>query len=111
MSSVEEDENRKKLVELIKKKNFWTWLVLGISIIVGVVIRTRNLRLLKDSVTGDYITLALDPDVFLRYAEYIVEHGKIMAVDYLRHFPLGKVPDEYSFLSYFIAYLYKLLHF
>jgi len=111
MSSVEEDENRKKLVELIKKKNFWTWLVLGISIIVGVVIRTRNLRLLKDSVTGDYITLALDPDVFLRYAEYIVEHGKIMAVDYLRYFPLGKVPDEYSFLSYFIAYLYKLLHF
>ncbi|HLC57809.1 MAG TPA: STT3 domain-containing protein, partial [Candidatus Nanoarchaeia archaeon] len=78
----------------------------------GFIIRIQNLPILKDVTTGGYIPSDLDAFAFLRYAQYILEHGKLMAVDTMRYYPLGFTGlDEFSFLSRFIVYLYKFLHF
>ena len=78
----------------------------------GFIIRIQNLPLLKDVTTGGWIPSDLDPYAFLRYARYILEHGQLMQVDTLRYYPLGFTGlGEFKFLSYFIAYLYKFLHF
>ena len=58
-------------IKIIKKVS-----VITILIILGAFIRTRNLKWLQ----GKYL-LALDPYLFLRYAEYIVEHGKLFIID------------------------------
>ncbi|GAH52152.1 unnamed protein product, partial [marine sediment metagenome] len=57
--------------------------------------RLQNLPLLKDSTTGKYIPLALDPFYFLRVAETIAEQGGLPAYDAMRY-PSLKVgfPDE-----------------
>ena len=45
----------------------------------------QNLPLLKDSTTGEYIPLALDPYYFLRVAETIVNNGGVLpAIDSMR---------------------------
>lgn len=78
----------------------------------GFIIRVQNLPLLKDVSTGNWIPTDLDPYAFLRYAQYILEHGELMQVDMLRYYPLGFTGlGEFKFLSYFIVYLYKFLHF
>ena len=78
----------------------------------GFIIRIQNLPILKDVTTGGYIPSDLDAFAFLRYAQYILEHGKLMAVDTMRYYPLGFTGlGEFKFLSYFIVYLYKFLHF
>jgi len=110
----EELEERKKRVFhfLTKKKSFLIYLGLLVILIFGWYSRTRNLKFLKDVTTGDYIPVELDSFVILRYAEYIVQHGTMMVNDVLRSFPLGFDPSrEFSFIAYFIAYLYKFLHF
>lgn len=77
----------------------------------GFAVRIQNLPLLKDITTGKYIPLALDPHLFLRYATYILEHGKLYATDVLRFSPYGAdMSRETIFLSKFIVYLYKVLH-
>ena len=54
-------------------------------LIGGSWIRVQNLPLLKDSTTGEYIPLALDPFYFLRVAETIVEQGGLPEYDIMRH--------------------------
>lgn len=90
----------------------WSWGVLLNIVGWGFIIRIQNLPLLKDVSTGAWIPTDLDPYAFLRYAQYILEHGELMQVDTLRYYPLGFTGlGEFKFLSYFIVYLYKFLSF
>lgn len=102
-----------KFIGFFKQK--WNWLVyivLAIIIYFGFHIRTQNLRLLRDVTTNKYIPLALDPFAVLRYANYILENGKLMAIDLMRYYPTGfSSLIEFNLLSNFIVYLYKFLSF
>lgn len=104
-------EIKKRKKELLKKaKEKKNWLIYGAMLIIawfGYHIRTLNIPLLQGKWLPD-----VDSYAFLRYAEYIVEHGKMMAFDALRYYPFGYNPQyEFGLLSYVIAYLYKILHF
>src|SRR3989344_3794675 len=107
-------EKRKEMaINFIKDyKNYIQYAVLAVIIWIGYKIRIQNLSLLKDITTGKYIPADPDAMGFLRYVLYVLEHGKIMAVDPLRYYPLGFTgTEEFSLLSHFIVYLYKFLHF
>ncbi len=81
-------------------------------IIASFKMRISNLPLLKDVTNGIYIPGDPDAAAFLRYSKYILENGKLMDIDLMRYYPLGYSNlDEFSFLSHFIVYLYKFLHF
>src|SRR3989344_4626248 len=72
--------------------------------------RLQNLSFLIDITTNKYIPADPDAMAFLRYAQYIAENGKLMLIDNLRYFPSGfSGLQEFSFLAYFIVYLYKFL--
>ncbi|MBI2672835.1 glycosyltransferase family 39 protein, partial [Candidatus Woesearchaeota archaeon] len=89
------------------KKEYFVYIILALIAWFGYYIRTLNLNLLQ----GKYL---LDPDahLVLRYARYILEHGSLFATDPLRSYPVGFTgTEEFSFLSGFIVYLYKFLHF
>ncbi|MAG50569.1 hypothetical protein CL621_02930 [archaeon] len=105
------EQTREKIIKSVKEKKKWIiYIVLAIIVWFGTKIRLSNLHLLKDATTGEYIPLALDPHVFLRYAQYIVDHGKLMVVDTMRNVPLGlETAKTNPFLSYTIAYLYKII--
>jgi asparagine N-glycosylation enzyme membrane subunit Stt3 len=110
MDTIEDSDN--KLVEKLKKNpSIISLILLAIITYIGFTIRTKNLPLLTDVATGKLLPLALDPFVFLRYVNYIVENGSLMAVDTLRYYPLGYTSlEEFSVLSYMIAYSYKIVH-
>ena len=85
--------------------------ILGLILIFGLYIRTRNLDLLVDSTTGKYIPADPDAFAFMRYVKYIADHGSLMDVDTMRYYPWGyNNMIEFSLLSYMIAYSYKFLH-
>ena len=69
-------EKKKILLKFFNEKKQWL-IHLGLLVIIwiGAFIRTRNLNLLKDVTTGNYIPLALDPHSFTRYARFIIENG------------------------------------
>jgi len=105
-------KNREQLIKTLKQKKQWIiYIFLAAIIWFGSWIRTLNLGNLKDVTTGKYIPMALDPHLFLKYAKYIVEHGALLAHDATRFVPLGTSTVNYVFMSSFIAYLYKFLHF
>lgn len=70
-------------------------------------IRTSNISDLKDATTGNY-TLGpdLDPFLYLRVAEEIIDYGAPLNPDYMRYH--GTTP-YYNLMPYGIAYLYKFL--
>jgi len=111
--SVELEKRKEKAIKFLKNyKSYIQYIILAIIIWVGYSIRIKNLHLLKDVTNGKYIPLALDPNVFLRYANYILENGSLMAVDTLRYYPIGfSSLQEFSFLSNSIVYFYKFLSF
>ncbi|MEK6835287.1 MAG: STT3 domain-containing protein, partial [Nanoarchaeota archaeon] len=75
------------------------------------ILRLQNLPYLIDITTNLYIPADPDAMAFLRYVKYILEHGQIMGIDYLRYYPDGfSGTQEFSFLGHFIVYLYKFLH-
>ena len=87
------------------------FLGLIILVFIGYKVRVSNLPLLKD-ISGGYIPGDPDAAAFLRYAKYVLENGQLMANDLMRYYPLGyNNLDEFNFLSHFIVYLYKFLHF
>src|SRR3989344_9072939 len=105
---MEEIEKRKEnFVRLLKEyKNYLIYIVLAGLAWFAFKIRTSNLPILNGQLA--------DPDahLFYRYAEYILEHGKLFANDPLRYYPIGyPTGGENVFVSYFIVYLYKFLHF
>lgn len=115
MDQKDEIEQRKEnFIKFIKeKKNLITYGILSLIIIFGCYIRTRNMKWFIDITTGKYMPgPEADTFVFLRYAQYIVEHGSLMAHDMMRYIPVGlDTKGETTLISYIIAYLYKLLHF
>ncbi len=92
-----------------KKVLFIIFSVLLISsIIFGVWIRTLNMPLLKDGVTGETIPLALDPFYFLRIAETISEQGSLPEIDSMRY-PLAKVGFSNEILPYVTLGIHKII--
>ncbi len=103
---------KKNILNSLKRGSSWViYLLLAVITFIAVYIRTRNLPGLKDITTNTW-TLGpdLDPFLFLRWAEYIVEHGKIMAIDTMRYVPIGfNTAAEKKLLSYMIAWFYEFL--
>ena len=85
------------------------YLLLGIIIWIGKHIRVQTLDKLIDNTTNIPISLELDSTLFLRYAQYISEHGRIFLIDTMRFYPVGGNVDIGIFSAYFVAYLQKIL--
>ncbi|MDD5012022.1 MAG: STT3 domain-containing protein [Candidatus Nanoarchaeia archaeon] len=120
----EEVEKRKKhLINFFKKKTDWVvYGILAFILSISVFIRTRPIPKLKDITTGTW-TLGpdLDPFLFLRWAKYIVEHGKLFLIDTMRYVPLADIcsgtacnsvstAGEMKLLSYMIAWFSNFLN-
>ncbi|MBI5797839.1 hypothetical protein HZA98_02960 [Candidatus Woesearchaeota archaeon] len=107
------EERKSKILQYLKNKPVaLMWVVFGLIAAFGYYIRTRNLRFLIDVTTNDY--MPSDPDAvgFLRYVKYILAHGHLMDVDYMRYFPTGFTGlDEFSLNAHLIADFYKIYHF
>ncbi len=113
---------KKKILGFFKKKwQLVSYLILAFIVFIGVFVRTRNISKLKDITTGTW-TLGpdLDPFLFLRWAKYIAEHGRLFLIDKMRYVPLSEIcsggdcfpvntSGEMRLLSYFIAWFYKFL--
>ncbi|MBI2109934.1 hypothetical protein HYT58_02045, partial [Candidatus Woesearchaeota archaeon] len=85
------DERKAKLkLVLSNKKSLLIYVILFIIILSGVFIRTAGIQNLQ----GKYMLSMDDPYIFLRYSEYIAEHGSLMEVDNLRYAPLGIETDK-----------------
>src|SRR4030043_295110 len=124
ITTEKEIEKRKKdIINFVKKKtNLFFYGILSIILIISTFIRTRPIPKLKDITTGTW-TLGpdLDPFLFLRWAKYIVEHGKLFLMDTMRYVPLANIcsgdtctpvntAGEMKLLSYMIAWLSKFLN-
>ena len=105
-------ERMQNLAGFAKKNSKWlTYLPILPILLLASILRIQNLHLLKDVVTGKYIPLALDPHVFLRYAQYIAEHGALFMNDPMRNVPLGLNLESFAGLqSFIIAEVYEILH-
>jgi asparagine N-glycosylation enzyme membrane subunit Stt3 len=115
-------ERKEKLVRFLKKKKDWVvYLALALITFLGVFIRTRNIPKLKDITTNDW-TLGpdLDPFLFLRWAENIVENGRLFLIDTMRYVPLARIcsgaacdaistANEMKLLPYMIAGFHNIL--
>ncbi|MBU2637810.1 MAG: hypothetical protein KJ955_02460 [Nanoarchaeota archaeon] len=99
-------ERKDAALKYLQQKKTWLIYIVMLAIAwFGYYIRTRNLPLLQGKWLPD-----VDSYAFLRYAEYIAEHGKLMANDVLRYYPFGFDPrGEFGVLSYCIAYFQKIL--
>ncbi len=110
--SLELEKRKKKIAEFFKQKKDWIYyLILLFIVSLSVYIRTRNIPRLKDITTGTW-TLGpdLDPFLFLRWTEYIVEHGKLMINDTMRYVPIGyDTSGEMKLLAYMIDWFYHTL--
>lgn len=100
-----------KILNFLKKRWSWvTYVFLAIVVFLSVRIRTANLAGLKDITTGGW-TLGpdLDPFLFLRWSEYIIEHGSLFATDTMRYIPLGyDTRGELLFHPYLMAWFHKV---
>jgi len=118
------ERRKKKLAEFFKKGGNWIYYgILAVILFISVYIRTRNIPKLKDITTGTW-TLGpdLDPFLFLRWAKYIAEHGKLFLLDHMRYVPLADICSgiycspvntggEMNLISYMIVWLSKFLVF
>jgi dolichyl-diphosphooligosaccharide--protein glycosyltransferase len=105
-------KERKESITKFLKKNYSliSYVVLAVLVWIAVKIRTSNLPGLKDITTGSW-TLGpdLDPFLFLRWTQYIVENGHLMAHDAMRYVPLGfNTAQELALHSYMIAWFHKI---
>ncbi len=94
----------KNKVLTILNKN-WIYYLLFLPVLwLAWFIRTRNLSLFQ----GKYLAGELDCYYFFRLAEYLLEHGKLFAIDMMRYSPLGlKVDPQSSFFVHELVYAYK----
>jgi len=109
------EKRKEKFYTFLKEKKDWiVYIILAAIIWLSFYIRTRNVPLLKDVTTGKFAPVSMDdPNLFLRYASYLLEHGKLMAVDILRYYPFGfpsSSLQEFGLLTNVIVYIYKFLH-
>ncbi len=100
-----------KIYEISKKKNIriiFAIVLLAIILFSSSFIRVQNINLLKDSTTGKYIPLALDPFYFLRLAETIIEEGSLPEYDSMRY-PSLRVGFSNEILPIILVGLYKMI--
>lgn len=91
---------------------FFVYVILAFIAWFGFYVRTRGLGFLVDATTGDYVPSDPDAMGILRYVQYIVEHGQLMSIDYMRYFPFGfQNLEEFGVMTHIIAWFYELLHF
>lgn len=105
------EQRKEKIKKLFKKNNIIYYIILLIITWIAVYIRTLNIDKLKDITTNSW-TLGpdLDPFLFLRWAEYIVAHGKLFVMDSMRYVPLGyDTSGEMKLLSYMVAWFHNIL--
>jgi len=105
-------ENYGKSVNFFKQKkvlNIILIIFLLVILIGGSWVRLQNLELLKDSTTGEYMPLALDPFYFLRVAETIVNEGGLPAFDNMRY-PFLQVEFSNEILPQVLTFMYKIGH-
>jgi asparagine N-glycosylation enzyme membrane subunit Stt3 len=122
ISEKEIEKRKKKIIGFLKEKTSWIFYgILAVIIFISTYIRTRSISGLKDITTGTW-TLGpdLDPFLFLRWAQYIAEHGKLFLYDTMRYVPLANICTgdacapvnttwEMKLLSYMIAWFSKFL--
>lgn len=75
-------------INFFKQKKVINFIIISLLLVLligGSWIRLQNLPLLKDSTTGKYIPLALDPFYFLRIAETRAEQGGLPDYDAMRY--------------------------
>ena len=92
------EQRAENVFNFIKKPGFWVFGFLIIAIILGVYIRSMPMQAhganpgLWDITTNTW-TLGpdLDPWLFERYAETIVEQGSLPEIDTMRYFPLNSL--------------------
>ena len=76
------------------------------------ILRIQIIPNLIDATTGKYMPADPDALAFLRYVKVILENGSLPSIDPLRYFPQGYSNlAEFSFLSYVIAYWFKIVSF
>src|SRR3989338_2266425 len=110
MTKNEIEKRKENIIKFLKaKKDSLQYVLLAIILWVAFFIRKQNWDLLKDVTTGKYISLEVDSALFLRYSQYIAEHGRLFDVDMMRNFPFGVTMDFSTYTSYFVAYLWKIL--
>jgi len=106
------DKRKENLIIFLKEKKDWIiYLTLGLIAWISMSIRSRNIPRLIDVSTGKW-TLGpdLDPFLFLRWAQQIVENGSLMAIDTMRYVPFGfETSYEMKLLPYMIAWFHNFL--
>ena len=112
-------ERKEKFIRFLKKRYNWiTYIVLALIVFLAVKIRTLPMKIDPSTgkprlwdITTDTWTLGpdLDPFLFLRWAEYIVEHGKLFATDMMRYVPLGyDTKGDLLLHPYLMAWFHKI---
>jgi asparagine N-glycosylation enzyme membrane subunit Stt3 len=124
------EKRKKNLIAFLKQKsNLIFYAILTIILAISVYIRTLPMKInastgkpgLWDATTNTW-TLGpdLDPFLFLRWAKYIAEHGKLFILDTMRSVPLAEICSgttctpvdtsyEMNLLSIMISWLYHFL--
>ncbi len=100
----------KKVFSFLKQKKILNIILISLLILVivgGVIIRTQNLTLLKDSTTGESIPLALDPFYFIRVAETIIDNGGSLPMFDSMRYPAADIGFTEEILPQAIAGMYK----
>ena len=113
--SEEKDDtiNLKFNFDFLKNKKFQTVAVIVlmlITLLIGIHIRTADIPNLVNKVTGQYVPLALDPFYWLRIAQTIVTtNGHLPAVDPMRTWYLG-IGWSHEITPRTVVLLYRVLH-
>ena len=117
MSSDFIKERREKIFKFFAKGQAWVIVLLIIAIILGMYIRALPMTEHQGGNPGLYdITTKtwtlgpdLDPWLFLRSAETILNEGSLPAIDHMRNVPLGFDNSiESQLLPYMIVYTHKI---
>jgi len=74
----------KEFLQNNKVQNIILIIFLLVLVFAGSAMRLQNLPLLKDSTTGEYIPLALDPYYFMRLAGTVQDNGRLPDSDMMR---------------------------
>jgi len=103
-SDSEDELNFGDAVKFLKEhKQLIFYAALASIILVGAWVRTLSVQ------NYDHTLLGLDPFVFYRYTELLVNNGYLPEVDTYRYFPSGfSTFKEQQMISYFVAGLYTL---
>ncbi|MFA5406173.1 MAG: STT3 domain-containing protein [Candidatus Nanoarchaeia archaeon] len=106
-ATTDEDElNFGEAVKFLKEnKKIILYAALISIILVGAWVRMLSIPLYNG------LLLGLDPYVFYRYTETLVEQGTLPEMDSFRYFPEGfSTFKEHQLVSYFVAGLYTIFH-